>query len=488
MNLGNPDSGAAGAAGHHVTKPLGPLGITDTTLRDAHQSLLATRLRLDDILPACEMMDEAGFHSLEVWGGATFDTCLRFLGEDPWVRLREIRKRFVKSKLQMLLRGQNLVGYKHYPDDVVTEFVKRAVGNGINIMRIFDALNDVRNMGRAIEAAKAAGAHVQGTVSFTLSPIHDTDSFVRTAKELAQLGADSICVKDMAGIIAPYDAGATVRRLKEEVGLPVQLHCHYTSGMASMAYLKAAEAGVDVVDTAISSMALGTSQPPTESLVATLVGTPRDTGLDLEVLARVAQYFKEVRKKYGAVDVGTTVDVNVLRYQIPGGMYSNFVSQLAQQNALDRLPDVLSELPRLRKEMGYPPLVTPSSQIVGSQAVLNVLAGERFKMVTNETKAYMKGLYGLPPGPVDEEVRRRVIGDEAPITARPADLLPDGLDEARREVAPLAESEEDVLSYALFPQVARKFLEERLAAKTKVDQGLLAEIRDEAGAAKVYPT
>lgn len=464
-----------------------PLGITDTTLRDAHQSLLATRLRLDDILPACEMMDAAGFHSLEVWGGATFDSCLRFLNEDPWVRLREIRKRFTKSKLQMLLRGQNLVGYKHYADDIVTAFVGKAVENGIDIIRIFDALNDVRNMEKAIAAAKAAGAHVQGTVSYTVSPIHDTDSFVRTAKVLASLGADSICVKDMAGIIAPYDAETIVRRLKVDVGLPVQLHCHYTSGMGSMAYLKAAEAGVDVVDTAISSMALGTSQPPTESLVATLAGTPRDTGLDLEVLARIAQHFKDVRKKYGAQDLGTTVDVNVIRYQIPGGMYSNFVSQLAQQNALDRLPDVLAELPRLRKEMGYPPLVTPSSQIVGSQAVLNVLAGERFKMVSNETKDYMKGLYGLPPGEVDQEIRRKVIGDQEPITVRPADLLPPGMEEARRGVAPFAESEEDVLSYALFPQVAQKFLEERLAARTKVDQGVLADLRHGGNSPGIYP-
>ncbi len=464
-----------------------PLGLTDTTLRDAHQSLLATRLRLEDILPVVELMDEAGFHSLEVWGGATFDTCLRFLNEDPWERLRELRKRFKKSKLQMLLRGQNLVGYRHYPDDVVREFVKRAVGNGIDILRIFDALNDVRNMEKAIEVAKTEGAHVQGTVSYTVSPIHTAESFVETAQDLADLGADSICVKDMAGIITPYDAEVLVRRLKEALGLPVQLHCHYTSGMASMAYLKAVEAGVDVVDTAISSMALGTSQPPTESLVAALAGTPRATGLDLDLLARIAEYFKEVRKRYGAVDVGTTVDVNVIRYQIPGGMYSNFVSQLAQQKALDRLPDVLAELPRLRREMGYPPLVTPSSQIVGSQAVLNVLTGERFKMVTNETKAYMKGLYGRPPGPVDEDVRRKVIGDEEPVTVRPADLLPPGLDEARREAAPLAESEEDVLSYVLFPQQARKFLEERLAARTKVDQRVLADLGAEAREAKVYP-
>jgi len=463
------------------------LGITDTTLRDAHQSLLATRLRLEDMLPAVEMLDAVGFHSLEVWGGATFDTCLRFLGEDPWERLRLLRKGFKKSKLQMLLRGQNLVGYKHYPDDIVTEFVRRAAGDGIDIFRIFDALNDVRNMETAIRAAKDAGAHVQGTVSYTVSPIHDVESFTRTAKELAELGVDSICVKDMAGIITPYDAELLIRRLKEAVGLPVQLHCHYTSGMGSMAYLKAAEAGVDVVDTAISTLALGTSQPPTESLVAALAGTVRDTGLDLALLARVAEYFREVRKKYAEVDVGTTLDVNVIRYQIPGGMYSNFIAQLEQQKALDRLPEVLAELPRLRKEMGYPPLVTPSSQIVGSQAVLNVLAGERYKMVSNETKAYMRGLYGLPPGEVDDAVRRKVIGDEALVTVRPADLLPPGLEEARREAAPLAESAQDVLSYALFPPQARKFLEERLAARTGIDQRVLAQTAAETERGKVYP-
>ena len=463
------------------------LGLTDTTLRDAHQSLLATRLRLEDMLPAVEMLDAVGFHSLEVWGGATFDTCLRFLGEDPWERLRLLRKGFKKSKLQMLLRGQNLVGYKHYPDDVVTEFVRRSAGDGIDIFRIFDGLNDVRNMETAIRAAKDAGAHVQGTVSYTVSPIHDVGSFTRTAKELAELGVDSICVKDMAGIITPYDAELIIRRLKEAVGLPVQLHCHYTSGMGSMAYLKAVEAGVDVVDTAISTLALGTSQPPTESLVAALAGTARDTGLDLELLARIAEFFREVRKKYAEVDVGTTVDVNVIRYQIPGGMYSNFIAQLEQQKALDRLPEVLAELPRLRKEMGYPPLVTPSSQILGSQAVLNVLAGERFKMVSNETRAYMRGLYGLPPGEVDEAVRRKVIGDEALVTVRPADLLPPGLEEARREAAPLAESAQDVLSYALFPSQARKFLEERLASRTGVDQRVLAQTAAEAERGRVYP-
>ena len=473
--------------GEPAVQPKGiPLGITDTSLRDAHQSLLATRLRLEDILPAVEMLDEVGFHSLEVWGGATFDSCLRFLGEDPWLRLRELRARFKKSKLQMLLRGQNLVGYKHYPDDVVTEFVRRAVGNGIDIIRVFDALNDVRNMEKAIEVAKSEGAHVQGTVSYTVSPIHNPDTFAATAQELAALGADSICVKDMAGIISPYEAEVIVRRLIEDVRLPVQLHCHYTSGMASMSYLKASEAGVAVVDCAMSPMALGTSQPAVEAMVAALAGSPRDTGLDLDLLARVADYFKDVRKKYQAVDVGTTLDVNVILYQIPGGMYSNFVSQLAQQNALHRLPEVLAELPRLRREMGYPPLVTPTSQIVGSQAVLNVLAGERFKMVTNETKDYIRGLYGRPPGPVDEEVQRKVIGDETPVILRPGDLLPPGMDEARKEIAQYAGSVEDVLSYALFPQVARKFLEERLAAKTRVDQKVLDGLDSDA-AGRVYP-
>lgn len=462
------------------------LGVTDTTLRDAHQSLLATRLGLEDILPVAELMDEVGYHSLEVWGGATFDACLRFLGEDPWVRLRELRRRFKKSRLQMLLRGQNLVGYRHYPDDVVVEFVRRAVGNGIDIVRVFDALNDLRNMERAIEAARAEGAHVQGAISYTVSPVHDIESFVGLARDLADLGVASICVKDMAGIIKPFDAAALVQRLVEAVGLPVQLHCHYTAGMASMAYLKAAEAGAAVVDTAISPMALGTSQPPTEPLVAALAGTPRDTGLDLDLLARVAEYFKEVRRKYRDVDVGTTIDVNVIRYQIPGGMYSNFVSQLEKQNALHRLPDVLDELPRLRREMGYPPLVTPTSQIVGTQAVLNVLAGERFKLVTNETKDYMRGLYGRPPAPVDPDIRRKVIGDAEPVTVRPADLLPPGLEEARRGAGHLAESVEDVLSYALFPEVATKFLEERLAARTRVDQAVLGDLDREASG-RIYP-
>lgn len=446
------------------------VGITDTTLRDAHQSLLATRMKIEDMLPIAEKIDAVGFHSLEVWGGATFDSCMRFLNEDPWERLRTLRRHFPNTKLQMLLRGQNLVGYRHYADDVVEEFVKKAAFNGIDIFRIFDALNDVRNMEKAVDVAKREGAHVQATISYTISPFHNVEQFVKQGQVLKEMGADSICIKDMAGLITPGMAYELVKRLKEEVGLPVQLHCHSTSGMASMAYLKAIEAGVDVIDTAISSLSLGTSQPATETMVASLEGTEYDTGLDLGLLSEIAEYFKDVRKNYSQFDMAAnTVDANVLRYQIPGGMISNFISQLAQQNALDKLSDVLAEVPRVRKDFGYPPLVTPSSQIVGTQAVLNILAGERYKMVTKEVKNYMRGLYGQPPAPVDEEVRRKIIGDEKPITCRPADILKPELPQAKREIAPYMEKEEDVLSYALFPAVAKKFLEERMAAKVKVD-------------------
>jgi len=459
-----------------------PVGITDTVLRDGHQSLLATRMRTADMLPAAERLDAVGYHSLEVWGGATFDTCMRFLGECPWERLRELRRRFKRTKLQMLLRGQNLVGYRHYPDDVVTAFVNAAVKNGIDILRIFDALNDVRNMERAMAAAKTAGAHVQATVCYTISPIHDIDYFIARAHELKQMGADSICIKDMAGLIAPADAFVLTGRLKAEVGLPVQLHAHYTSGMAGMSYLKAVEAGVDVLDTAISPLALGSSQPATESIVAALRGTPRDTGLDLGILSEIAEHFAAVRKNYAQFDAGVaTVDVNVLAYQIPGGMISNFVSQLRQQNALDRLKEVMAEVPRVRRDLGYPPLVTPSSQIVGSQAVLNVLTGERYKMVSSETRDYLRGLYGRPPGPVDEEVRRKVIGDERPVTVRPADLLEPMLEAARQKIAAYIEKDEDVLSYCLFPQVAEKFLQERLARRTGVDYALAEKVRRDAG-------
>lgn len=454
------------------------VAITDTTFRDAHQSLLATRMKTEDMLPVASLMDRIGFHSMEVWGGATFDTCIRFLNEDPWERLRKFRAVLKNTKTQMLLRGQNLVGYRHYPDDVAEELVKRAVSNGIDIIRVFDALNDVRNMARVMSMARAEGAHVQGTVVYTISPVHNVDSYIRTGRELKDSGAESICIKDMAGILSPMDAFELVSRLREALDLPVQLHCHYTSGMASMTYLKGIEAGANVVDCAISSLAMGTSQPPTESLVAALDGTSWNTGLDLGLLSEVAAYFNEIRKKYKDVDVAMPVDVNVLRYQIPGGMISNFYSQLSQQNALDKINDVLLEVPKVRKDLGYPPLVTPSSQIVGSQAVLNVLMGERYKIVGNEVREYLRGGYGRPPSPVDEEIRRKVIGDEKPMDVRPADLLEPGLEKARRESASFIESPEDVLTYALFPQVAPTFLKGKIARKTLVDSDLADEARE----------
>lgn len=452
------------------------VGITDTTLRDAHQSLLATRMKIEDMVPIIEKMDKVGFHSVEVWGGATFDTCLRFLNEDPWERLVTLKKLFKNTPLQMLLRGQNLVGYKHYPDDVVEAFVKAAVKNGISIMRIFDALNDTRNMAKAIEVSKEAGAHVQATVCYTISPVHDLDHYASVARELQKMGADSLCLKDMAGILAPKEAYDIVRRWKDETGLPVQIHSHYTSGMASMMYLKAIEAGADVVDCAISTMSMSTSQPPDETIVAALRGTDYDTGLDLELLSEIAAYFKEVRKKYAQWDNASPVpDANVLRYQIPGGMISNFISQLREQGQLEKLPQVLEEVPRVKADLGHPPLVTPSSQIVGTQAVLNVLTGERYKMVTNEVKDYFRGLYGKPPGQVNLEVQKKVIGDEEPIKGRPADHIEPGLAKAKQELGHLYTKEEDVISYAIFPQQTKKFLEERLAARTRVDYELLEQ-------------
>ncbi|OEH86108.1 oxaloacetate decarboxylase [Desulfuribacillus stibiiarsenatis] len=446
------------------------VGVTDTTLRDAHQSLLATRMKIEHMLPIAEQIEEIGFHSAEVWGGATFDTCMRFLDEDPWARLRALKKVFKKTPLQMLLRGQNLVGYKHYADDVVDEFVKRAIGNGINILRIFDALNDTRNMERACKATIAEGGHAQLALSYTISDLHDLNYYLKKAEEFKQIGAHSICIKDMAGILSPYGAYELVSELKEKIGLPVQLHSHYTSGMASMMYLKAVEAGLDVFDTAISTMALGSSQPATETMVASLQGTPYDTGLALDKLSLIAEYFKKARKDYKEFDISdSTVDVNVLLYQIPGGMISNFITQLSQQNALDRLPEVFVEVPKVREDFGYPPLVTPSSQIVGTQAVLNVLSGERYKSVTNEVKAYMKGQYGAPPGKVNEEVRKKIIGDETPITVRPADLLEPQLESSKAEIAHVMQKPEDLLSYIMFPQFAKGFLEKQLEKKAKLD-------------------
>lgn len=438
-----------------------PVKITETAFRDAHQSLLATRMKTEDMLAVADTVDSVGYHSLEMWGGATFDTCLRYLDEDPWDRLRTLRKRLKNTRFQMLLRGQNLVGYHHYPDDVVEYFVTHAVKEGIDIMRIFDALNDVRNMAKAMEVAKAAGAHVQACVVYTLSPVHNIDHYVSTAKTLDQMGADSICVKDMAGLLTPYASYDLITRLREALAIPIQLHSHYTSGMAGMAYLKAIEAGVDCVDTAISALALGTSQPPTETIVAALQGTPYDTGLDLRKLADISSHFRGMKLRYK--DVAAPIDVNTdaLRWQIPGGMLSNLRAQLTAQGMLSKLDQVLAEVPRVREEIGYPPLVTPMSQIVGTQAVLNVATGQRYAVKSREIKDYVKGLYGRPPAPISDEVRKMIIGNEEVITDRPADLLEPELDKARRMIGKYLRKEEDVLTYVMFPEVAMGFLEKR---------------------------
>lgn len=440
----------------------GKVKVTDTTLRDAHQSLWATRMRTEDMLPIAELLDSIGYHSLECWGGATFDVCLRFLDEDPWERLRALKKKIKKTPLQMLLRGQNLVGYKHYPDDVVERFIGKAVENGISIIRIFDALNDVRNLEFPMKIAKREGAHVQATVVYTISPIHTTEHYVQTAVALAQLGADSICLKDMAGLLTPYRAYELITEFRKKLSIPIQLHSHYIGGLAPMTYLKAVEAGVDVIDTATAPMAFGASQPPVETIVSALRGTPYEIPLNLDLLFEVARYFEDLRRKRG-FERGVTriTDMQVFSHQVPGGMISNLVSQLEQQKALHRLPEVLAEIPRVRKDLGYPPLVTPTSQIVGIQAVLNVLMGERYKVVPDEVKAYARGLYGRPPAPIDPEIRRRLIGEEEPIDCRPADLLSPQMEAAKKEIGSLARSEEDVISYALFPQIALKFFRER---------------------------
>lgn len=442
------------------------VGVTDTTLRDAHQSLMATRMRLKDMLPIAGEIDQVGYHSLEIWGGATFDSCLRFLDEDPWERLRLLREYMPQSKLQMLLRGQNLVGYRHYADDVVEAFVRLAVKNGIDIIRIFDALNDLRNMETAIKAAKKAKAHVQATISYTISPLHNNDHFVELAAELEKKGADSLCIKDMAGLLAPYDAYDLITKFKEKLKIPVQLHCHFTSGMACMSYLKGIEAGCDVVDTAISSLSLGPSQPATDSVVAALRGTRYDTGLDLERIAHIGAFYKKVRAGYEIpAELVMGVDTAVLSYQIPGGMLSNLTSQLSEQNSLHLLEDVLKEVPLVRAELGYPPLVTPSSQIVGTQAVMNVLIGERYKIVSKEVKNYLKGLYGRPPGEIDPDLLKKILPGEEPFRGRPADLLEPQLKKAKAELKDVSRREEDLLSYILFPQVALAFFKQR-AGKT----------------------
>ncbi|HEY5587268.1 MAG TPA: oxaloacetate decarboxylase subunit alpha [Ruminiclostridium sp.] len=465
--------------------------ITETVLRDAHQSLIATRMKTDDMLPIIEKLDNIGYHSLEVWGGATFDASMRFLNEDPWDRLRKIKNIAKKTKLQMLLRGQNLLGYKHYADDVVEYFVQKAVANGMDIIRIFDALNDVRNIETAIRACKKEGGHAQGCVCYTVSPVHSLELFVKDAIQLESMGADSICIKDMAGLLVPYQAYELVKALKESVKIPIQLHTHYTSGVASMTYLKAIEAGVDIVDCAISPMAMGTSQPPTEPLVATLKDTPYDTGLDLEKLSEIADYFRPFKEKYiesGLLDVKVMgVDVNTLIYQVPGGMLSNLISQLKQSNALDRYEDVLKEVPRVREDFGYPPLVTPTSQIVGTQAVMNVLTGERYKMVPKESKGIVKGEYGKTPAPINDDIMKKILGDEQPITCRPADLIEPELGKIKEIIKDYIEQDEDVLSYAMLPQVAEKFfkqrIEDRLKASTVKEPKLADEINPEVVAA-----
>lgn len=436
--------------------------IVETAFRDAHQSLMATRMRTRDMLPIAEEMDKVGYFSLESWGGATFDTCIRYLNEDPWERLRQLKEIVTRTPLQMLLRGQNLVGYKHYPDDIVRKFVEKSYENGIDVFRIFDALNDIRNMKMAIKVAKEQDAHVQATISYTVSPYHSLKSYVEFAQKLEELECDSVAVKDMAGLISPYDTYDLIKALKEETNLMVNLHCHCTSGMTPMSYYTACEAGVDLLDTAISPLSWGASQPPTESIVAALQNTPYDTGLDLKLLKEIKEYFEEIRKKYSSLidPISEKIDTDVLIYQIPGGMLSNFVSQLKNQNALDRYEDVLKEVPRVRKDLGYPPLVTPTSQIVGIQAVMNVLNGERYGNVTKEVKDYIKGFYGRPPAPINEEVAHKIIGDEERITVRPADLLEPQLEQCRREAEErgIVKKEEDVLTYALYPQVAVKFL------------------------------
>lgn len=442
-----------------------PLKITDTILRDAHQSQAATRMRIEDMLPICETLDKIGFYSLECWGGATFDSCMRFLGEDPWERLRTLRRALPNTKLQMLLRGQNLLGYKHYADDTVEAFIKKSIENGIDIIRIFDALNDVRNIEAAMKYTKHYGGTVEAAISYTTSPVHNAQYFVELACKLEEMGADIICIKDMANLLLPYDAYSLVKALKEKVSLPIHLHTHNTSGTGDMTYLMAAMAGVDIVDTALSPLANGTSQPATESLVATMAETERDTGLDLALLSEAASHFRTVAAKLkegGSLDPKVlNVDTNTLLYQVPGGMLSNLISQLKQANAEDKYYDVLSEIPRVRKDFGYPPLVTPTSQIVGSQAVLNVLSGERYKVFTKESKGLLKGEYGRLPGEVNEEVRKKAIGDEEVITCRPADLIEPELEKYREETKGIAKCDEDVLSYALFPKVAPEFFAKR---------------------------
>lgn len=463
-----------------------PIKICDCTLRDGQQSLIATRMRIEDMLPVLDKMDKVGFGALEVWGGATFDSCLRYLKEDPWERLRKFRSAFKNTKLQMLLRGQNILGYRHYADDVVDAFVRKSIENGIDILRIFDALNDARNLETAVKAVKKEnGAHAQLAISYTLSDVHTLEYYVKLAKRYRDLGADSICIKDMAGLLLPQPAYDLVKAIKEEVDLPIEVHSHYTSGVAAMTYMKAIEAGTDIIDTDMSPLSMGTAQPATEVMVAALKGTEYDTGLDENLLKEISDYFKPIREE--AIESGLlspkmlAVDIATLLYQVPGGMLSNLVSQLKAANAEDKYDEVLKEIPKVRADLGYPPLVTPSSQIVGTQAVLNVLMGERYKMVPKETKDIVRGMYGRTPVPISEEIRKKIIGDEEPITCRPADNIAPELEKIEAEMRDYKEKEEDVLSYALFPQQALDFFKFRQAQKFGIDPNL-ADVDN-----KVYP-
>lgn len=450
--------------------------LMETVLRDAHQSLLATRMRTEDMLPIAAELDEIGYWSLETWGGATFDASLRYLKENPWERLRKLRAAMPKTRFQMLVRGQNVVGYRNYPDDVVAAFIHRAAAEGIDVFRIFDAMNDLRNMKTAIEAALAAGKLVEGTICYTISPVHSVDYFLDIGDRLAQMGVQIICLKDMAGMLAPYAARELISKLKARIPLPLHLHSHCTAGLAPMSYMMAVEAGADILDTAISTLSQGTSQPATEAVVAALMGTPRDTGLDLDKLNDIAEYFYGVRKKYRDFEsaVNNRITTDILTSQIPGGMLSNLVAQLRQQNAENKLEAVLAEMPHVRKDLGYPPLVTPTSQIVGSQAALNVMTGKRYSVVATETRNYVMGLYGQPPGPISEEIKKKVLGKNEPIHCRPADLLEPGLEAARTEAAGLATNEEDVLTYALFPDIARDYFLAREAGQAGQGQNLTA--------------
>ena len=447
--------------------------ITETVLRDAHQSLIATRMTLDEMRPILSTMDKVGYYSAEVWGGATYDACLRFLDEDPWERLRVIRKEMPNTKLQMLFRGQNMLGYRHYADDVVEYLVQRSIANGIDIIRIFDALNDVRNLRTAIKAAKKEKGHAQVAISYTTGEVFTDEYYVNYAKQIEEEGADSICIKDMAALLTPYSTAELVKAIKGAVKIPVQLHTHYTSGLASMCIMKGVESGLDMVDTAMSPLANGTSHAPTESIVAAFQGTEYDTGLDLVLLNEIRGFFMKLREKYiksGQLDPKMlAVDANALIYQVPGGMLSNLLSQLKQAGKEDKLTEVLEEVPRVRKDSGFPPLVTPTSQIVGTQAVFNVIMGERYKMVTKEFKSMVKGEYGKTPMPIDPKFRKKILGDEKPIDCRPADLLKPELDKLRKECAEWSEQEEDVLSYAQFGQVAQKFFEKRRNKKVGID-------------------